>query len=100
MRKALYPKDRYHHGHPDVAISLNNLAIDLRQLGDYEGARALDERALAMRERLYGGDHPRVAVSLSNLAIDLRQLDEPERARELDEQALAMRQRLSRTSNQ
>jgi tetratricopeptide (TPR) repeat protein len=59
-------------------------------------ARELDEQALAMRQRLYGGDHPQIARSLNNLATVLHDLGEVARARELHEQALAMRQRLLR----
>jgi hypothetical protein len=36
-------------------------------------ARALHERALAMRQRLYDDDHVAIATSLSNLATDLVQ---------------------------
>jgi hypothetical protein len=35
-----------------VAISLSNLAVDLRELGEHGRARELDEQALAMRQRL------------------------------------------------
>jgi hypothetical protein len=44
--------------HPDTATSLNNLAIVLRDQEDLEGARALQERALAIREARLGPDHP------------------------------------------
>jgi hypothetical protein len=74
---------------------MSNLAIDLAQAGEHERARALDEQALAMRQRLYEGDHPDVARSMSNLAIDLRQAGEQQQARDLEEQAVAMRQRLA-----
>jgi hypothetical protein len=47
MRQRLYQRD-----HPDVAMSLNNLAMDLRQLGEHEGARELAGEALVMRRRL------------------------------------------------
>jgi tetratricopeptide (TPR) repeat protein len=89
MRQRLYNGD-----HPDVANSLNNVALILSTLGKYGRARDLHEQALAMRRRLYGGDHLHVASSCMNLAIDLRRLGENQRARELDEQALAMFQRL------
>ena len=49
----------YERDHPRVATTLNNLAEDLRGLGDYAGARELDEQALAMHRRLYASDHPR-----------------------------------------
>ena len=56
MREALYPKDRYPQGHPDLAKSLNNLGALLRDQGDYGGARGYYERALAMRQALYPKD--------------------------------------------
>src|SRR5262245_24707541 len=45
----LYPKERYPQGHPDLANSLDNLGVLLRDQGDYGGARGYLERALAMR---------------------------------------------------
>ena len=36
--------------------------------GDYEGAKPLYERSLAIREKVLGPDHPDVASSLNNLA--------------------------------
>jgi hypothetical protein len=38
--------------HPDIATSLNNLASDLRALGEHARARELDEQASAMHARL------------------------------------------------
>ena len=69
MRQRLYEGD-----HPDVAASLNSLAIGLRKAGEYGRAQELDEQALAMDQRLHEGDHPDVATSLSNLASDLTAL--------------------------
>ena len=37
--------------------------------GDYEGAKPLYERSLAIREKVLGPDHPDVASSLNNLAM-------------------------------
>lgn len=89
IREQLHPGD-----HPDVARSLNSLAIDLSRLGDFEGARQLHERALEMRQRLYRGDHPSVASSLHNLGINFRTLGLLDRALELHRRALEMRRRL------
>ena len=77
-----------------MAISLSNLANDLRVLGEVQRARELHEQALAMLRRLFEGDHRHVATSLANLANDLHVLGQVQEARELDEQALAMHQRL------
>jgi tetratricopeptide (TPR) repeat protein len=54
--------------HPDVAQSLNNLALLYLQQGRYAEAEPLLKRALAIREKALGPDHPDVAVSLINLA--------------------------------
>jgi tetratricopeptide (TPR) repeat protein len=89
MRQELYDGD-----HPDVAESMNDLAIDLHMLGEVGQARELHEQALAMRQRLYDSDHRDVALSLSHLANDLHDLGEVRQARELHEQALAMFQRI------
>jgi len=93
--QALAMNQRLHKGdHPAISTSLNNLAIDLRELGEPARARQLHEQALAMDQRLHKGDHDSVALDLNNLAEDLRDLGEFSRARELDEQTLAMRRRL------
>ena len=54
--------------HPNVAISLNNLAGLYNDLGDYSKAEPLYKRSLAIREKALGPDHPDVAISLNNLA--------------------------------
>ena len=54
--------------HPDVATSLNNLAVLYRAQGRYREAEPLYQRALAIREQVLGPDHPHVAASLNNLA--------------------------------
>jgi hypothetical protein len=88
MRQRLYQGD-----HPDIATSLNNLAVVQAGLGGRRRARELHEQALAMRQRLYQGDHPDIARSLNNLAVVQAGLG-GRRARKMGEQALAMRQRL------
>ena len=59
--------------HPDTLVSASNLAIDLRDLGEHQAARDLDEDTLARRRRVLGEDHPDTLSSASNLA------DRPER---------------------
>ena len=54
--------------HPDVAQSLNNLAVIYDSLGQYAKSKPLHERALKIRELKLGPNHPDVAVSLNNLA--------------------------------
>src|SRR5215475_14056908 len=60
--KALGPE------HPDVAQSLNNLAILYRLKGDYAKAEPLYQRALAIREKAFAPEHPDVAGVLNTLA--------------------------------
>src|SRR5262249_48733831 len=44
----------------------------LQMIAEYARARGYYERALAIRERVYGSDHPEVATDLNNLASLLR----------------------------
>ena len=54
--------------HPDVALSLNNLALLYATQGQYAQAEPLYRRSLAILERALGPDHPDVAQGLKNLA--------------------------------
>jgi CHAT domain-containing protein/lipopolysaccharide biosynthesis regulator YciM len=54
--------------HPDVATSLNNLAVLYLKLGRYGDAEPLYQRSLVISEKAKGRDHPDVAISLNNLA--------------------------------
>ena len=66
--------------HPDVAKSLNNLAMLLEDQGKLAEAEAMSRRALAIAKTALGEDHPSVASSRGNLGVLLdakaRQLDE------------------------
>jgi len=55
--------------HPDVAATLNNLAIIWQHLGNYRKARDLYRQALAIRETVFGPQHEWVAETLYNLSI-------------------------------
>jgi Tetratricopeptide repeat len=68
-----------------VAYSLNNLAVDLRALGELERARQLDEEASAMLRRIHDGDHPDLAISHNNLTVGLPSLGDVGLARLLDD---------------
>jgi tetratricopeptide (TPR) repeat protein len=63
MRKKLLGAE-----HPDVATSLNNLALLYGSQGKYEQAEPLYLQALEMTKKLLGAEHPDVATSLNNLA--------------------------------
>jgi len=55
--------------HPDVAASLNDLAILKRETGQYLEAQSFFERALAIREKVLGLVHADVADSAQGLAV-------------------------------
>ncbi|RME51490.1 MAG: CHAT domain-containing protein, partial [Deltaproteobacteria bacterium] len=52
-----------------MADILNNLGVLAKVVGDYDRARPLYERALAIREERLGPRHPRVADTLNNLGL-------------------------------
>ena len=79
--------------HPDTLTSANNLASDLRNLGEHQAARELDEDTLARRRRVLGEDHPDTLTSAVALAIELANLGEHQAARELHEGTLARHRR-------
>ena len=80
--------------HPDVALSLNNLAALYDSQGKLSQAEPLYQQALAMLQRLFEGDHPSIALSLNNLAFLYNSQGKLSQAEPLYQQALAMRQRL------
>jgi CHAT domain-containing protein/Tfp pilus assembly protein PilF len=64
IREARLGKD-----HPDVAHSLNNLAVLYMAMGQFAKSEPLYRRSLEIREARLGKDHPEVARSLFNLAL-------------------------------
>ena len=74
--------------HRDPLASANNLALDLRALGDYQHARTLDQDTLTRCRRTLGEDHPNTLTSAYNLARDLDALGEQEQARHLNQDTL------------
>jgi hypothetical protein len=51
--------------------SASGLAADLRELGQVQAARDLDEDTLERRRRILGQDHPDTLRSAYNLATEL-----------------------------
>jgi tetratricopeptide (TPR) repeat protein len=76
--------------HPDVATSLNNLALLYRAQGKYGEAEPLYQRALAIWEQTLGPQHPNVATSLNNLALLYHDQDKYGEAEPLYQRALAI----------
>jgi CHAT domain-containing protein/Tfp pilus assembly protein PilF len=79
--------------HPDVAKSLNALAVLYNNQGHYADAEPLYKRALAIREKALGPDHPDVAQSLNNLAVLYRGQGRYADAEQLYRRALAIREK-------
>jgi tetratricopeptide (TPR) repeat protein len=73
IRRALIIDEKsYGPEHPDVAISLDNLAVLLKVMNRLAEAEPLMRRALIIDEKRYGPEHPDVAISLDNLAVLLK----------------------------
>ncbi|WP_353482845.1 CHAT domain-containing tetratricopeptide repeat protein [Haliscomenobacter sp.] len=67
--------------HPDYALTLNNLALLYRIMGQYDKAEPLYFEAIAVRGKALGREHPDYAQSLNGLAIlyqEMAQLDKAE----------------------
>lgn len=78
--------------HPDVAESLNALAMLARVQGNYGQAEGLHRQALAIREKALGQNHPSTAISLNNLGVVYRNQGKYELAVPLLKQALSIRE--------
>jgi tetratricopeptide (TPR) repeat protein len=70
------------------------LGYYLGQMGDYARARPYYERALAIQEKVLGGEHPNTATSLNNLGDLLRAMGDLAGARPYLERALAIREKV------
>jgi tetratricopeptide (TPR) repeat protein len=78
--------------HPNVATSLNNLAILYRAQGQYAEALPLSQRALSIWEQALGPAHPNVAASLNNLALLYSDQGQYAEALPLSQRALSIRE--------
>ena len=87
-------KQRLGEDHPDVATSLNDLALLYYYQGRYEEAEPLYLQALELRKKLLGEDHPDVATSLNDLALLYYYQGRYEEAEPLYLQALELRKKL------
>ena len=79
MRKRIYGSDT---DHPDIALSISNLAYTYGDLGQHEEAMAMKKNVLEMEKRIYGSDtdHPHIALSMNNLASTYSELGQHEKA--------------------
>jgi CHAT domain-containing protein len=90
-----YPHETHPHGHPDLALSLNNLGFLHRAARDYGRAEPLFREALAIYRALYPREryphgHPTLASSLGNLGALHQDAGDYARAEPLYLEALAM----------
>ncbi len=73
---------------------INALAYLLQYMAEYEKARGLCRKALAIRERVLGEEHPDTAASYNNLAGVYASQGEYGKAEVLYKKALAIRERV------
>lgn len=80
--------------HPDVADSLNELALLARNQGNYKKAEEFHKKALAIREKALGELHPLTAKSLNNLSVLYRRQGNYDLAEPLLRRALNINEKL------
>ncbi|WP_439377996.1 FxSxx-COOH system tetratricopeptide repeat protein [Amycolatopsis lexingtonensis] len=80
--------------HPNTLTSTHNLAVALKDLGEYSQARDLHEGTFARSKRVRGDDDPSTLVSASQLALTLTAFGEHQQARELSEDTFARSKRV------
>ncbi len=74
-----------------MAIDVTNLAWMYLDQGKFEPAESSFQRALKIREKVFGPDHPDVADSLENYAGLLRETGRPAEAAKLETRAAEIR---------
>jgi tetratricopeptide (TPR) repeat protein len=87
-------RQRFGEQHPDVANSLNNLALLYQAQEHYDQAEPLFFQALELRKCLLGQDHLDFGISLNNLALLYQDQGRYSEAEPLFLQALELNKRL------
>ncbi|TDD39242.1 tetratricopeptide repeat protein [Actinomadura sp. KC06] len=77
--------------HPHTLITAGNLAADMRAMGDYRGALALDLQTYEQAGTPWGEEHPRTLMIAHNLAVDYRLTGDWESAYRYDTETLRLR---------
>jgi CHAT domain-containing protein/tetratricopeptide (TPR) repeat protein len=95
----IYTKEKYPHGHADLAAVLDDLVWVWYRLFSPAKALPCAEQALDMRQKLYPVSkypkgHPDIAASLGALGVIVRAMGTPEKAIQYATQELEMRRRL------
>ncbi|GAA4596959.1 tetratricopeptide (TPR) repeat protein [Actinoplanes octamycinicus] len=70
--------------HEYTLVTANSIAVDLRILGDYQGALTVDQENLERHRRVFGSDDLYTLRVLQNIAVNLRMLGDVEKAYEID----------------
>lgn len=78
--------------HPNLAVSLNNLALLYKSSGDYSRAKPLYEKALRIKENALGSAHPDLANNLINLALLYKSTGDFHQAEQLLNRALIIQE--------
>jgi tetratricopeptide (TPR) repeat protein len=78
-------------GHPDIASTLNNLAMLMRAQNKFAEAEPLLREALAIWRMAFSAGHPNIATGLSNLALLLQAQNKFAEAEPLFREALEIR---------
>jgi CHAT domain-containing protein/Tfp pilus assembly protein PilF len=99
ISRRLYPPERFPDGHPQLAMSLNNLGALLLARGQLGQAEPYYRQALVMRQKLYPAarfpeGHLDLATSLNNMGFLLQTRGELDQAEPFYGKALAMYQKL------
>jgi len=84
-------EETFGQDHPNVAISLNNLAYLYDCQGEYAQSGPLYKRALAILEKALGPEHFRVGQVLSNMAERCRKMGKKDEAERLEARAAKIR---------
>lgn len=86
-------EERFGPEHPNVAMSLNNLAGLYKAQAKYAAAGPLYKRSLAIRVKALGAYHPSVATSLNDLAELYRAQSRYSEAEPLYKRSLVIREK-------
>jgi CHAT domain-containing protein/tetratricopeptide (TPR) repeat protein len=81
------------HNHPDVATSLNNLALLYKSQARFADAEPLYKEVLGILEKTLGQDHSLIASSLNNLAALYQEQGRYAESELLHQRALAIREK-------
>ena len=94
FRRALDVAERtFGPDHPNVALSLNNLAALYITQSQYAQAEPLYKRSLAIWEKARGPANPNLATALENYSLLLRKTGRDAEAEKMEARAKAIRSR-------